>query len=297
MTSFTRRQLLGTAAAAALTAAANPAVAIEPIKRTGPARIGLSLAAYSYRDYLQNKAEPHMTMEDFIDRAAQMELDAVELTQYYFPNPLTREYLASIKRKCYLLGLAISGAPVGNTFTLPAGPTRDAEIARVKAWIDNVALLGAPSIRVFAGNAQKGQSLEDAQKCAIECLEICCDYAGKSGIILAVENHGGIVATPDSLLKIVKAVQSPWCGINLDTGNFRTADPYADIEKCLPYAVIIQVKTEIAPGGKKVPADLKREIEMIKKSGYRGYVALEYEAAERPLDAVPRTIRELRSLI
>lgn len=268
------------------------------VRRVGGPRLKLSLAAYSYRDYLQGRRSPNMTYPDFLDAAARLPLDAVELTEYYFPKPITPEFIARIKRQCFLLGLDISGSPMGNVFTHPAGPERDREIGRVREWIDWCAELGAPCIRIFAGNAQPGQSLEQATTCAIECCEIACAHAEKRGVVLALENHGGIVAEADNLLRIARAVHSDFFGINLDTGNFRTEDPYADLERCLPYTVVVQVKTEVSPRGKtKEQADLPRIVQMLRKAGYRGYVTLEYEAAEEPLQAVPRVLAEMRRLL
>ena len=294
MNGITRRQFLGTSAVAL----AAPGFGIDPIKRSAKSRLKLSLAAYSYRDFLTGKMPPAMTLDQFVDRCAAMNLDAVELTEYYFPKPVTAEYLARIKRQCYLLGLDISGSPMGNVFTHPAGPERDKEIGRVREWIDWCELLGSPTIRIFAGGAQRGQSLEEAQKCCAECIEIACEHAAKKGIMLTLENHGGIVAEADGILTIVKAVKSEWLGINLDTGNFHTADPYGDMARCAPYAVTVQVKTEVQPKGQpKQEADLKREVQILKDAGYRGYVTLEYEAAENPLEAVPRHIEKLRALL
>ncbi len=294
-----RRDLLRAAAlAATATLIGAPSGATDPPKRAGKSRLRLSLAAYSYRDYLQNKREPHMTLPEFVDRCAQYPLDAVELTEYYFPRPLTNEFLMQLKRQCYINGLDISGSPMHNTYTVPAGPLREKEIAETKKWVDVCSALGVPAIRVFTGSAQPGQSLQDAQKQAIETLEEACEYAGSKGVLLAVENHGGIVAEADSLLTIVKGVKSEWCGINLDTGNFRTEDPYGDLAKCAPYAVTCQVKTEIQPKGQpKREADLKREVQILKDSGYRGYITLEYEAAEEPLTAVPRYLEQLHALL
>ena len=133
------------------------------------------------------------------------------------------------RRHAFLRGVAVSGTSVGNVFTLPRGEARDREIASVKSWIHSAAVLGAPHIRVFAGNVQKGQSPDEAQRLCIEALEECCAFAATQGIFLGLENHGGIVAEPEGLLAIVRAVQSPWLGVNLDTGNFHSADPYAEL--------------------------------------------------------------------
>jgi len=293
-----RREFLRGAALTAATIAAGPVRATDPPKRAGKPRLRLSLAAYSYRDYLQNKRDPHMTLPEFVDRCATYPIDAVELTEYYWPKPLTNEFLMQVKRQCYINGLDISGSPMANVFTHPAGPERVKQIAATKAWVDTCAALGAPAIRVFTGTLQPGQTMVEAQRNSIEALEEACAYAGSKGVILAVENHGGIVAEADSLLTIVKGVKSEWCGINLDTGNFRTEDPYGDLVKCAPYAVTCQVKTEIQPKGQpKRDADLKREIQILKDAGYRGYVTLEYEAAEEPLKAVPRILDQLAGLL
>src|SRR5262249_59592817 len=99
-------------------------------------------------------------------------------------------------------------------------------------------------------------------------------------------------------LAIVKAVKHDWFGVNLDTGNFHTPDPYADLAKAAPYAVVVQVKTEVHPQGKKTEeADLKKVTDILRKANYQGYVALEYEAKEDPRTAVPRAIAELKKLM
>jgi sugar phosphate isomerase/epimerase len=208
-----------------------------------------------------------------------------------------REFLLRLKRHAFLRGVAISGTAVGNTFTLPRGEKRDQAIAGVKQWVDHAEVMGAPHIRVFAGNAPANGSREEAQRWCVECLEECGEYAGRKGIFLGLENHGGIVAEADDLLALVRAVRSPWVGVNLDTGNFHSADPYADLARCVPYAVNVQFKSEIQRAGRpKEPADLPRLVRMLQEARYQGYVALEYEAAEDPWTAVPELLKRMKTL-
>ena len=135
-------------------------------------------------------------------------------------------------------------------------------------------------------------------KNCIEALEECGDYAGKKGIFLGIENHGGIVSEADDLLAILKAVKSPWIGINLDSANFRTADVYGDFAKCAPYAVNVQMKGEIHPKGQdEMRADIPRFVKILKQANYQGYIALEYESKEEPKTAIPRLLKEIGDAI
>ncbi len=116
-------------------------------------------------------------------------------------------------------------------------------------------------------------------------------------MFLAVENHGGVVATAAGLLEIVQAVECPWVGINLDTGNFRTADPYADLAQCAPFAVSVQYKVEVSRGGKREPADFARIVKILREANYRGFINFEYEEREDPHVAVPRHLSEMRRVL
>jgi sugar phosphate isomerase/epimerase len=298
MVNTTRRQFLSSnlAAGAGLAVSTKVAGAIEPIRRNGQSHIRLSIAAYSYRKYLDLK-KPTMTLDDFIDLAAGMGLDAVEPTAYYFAKT-TPEYLAHLKGKCTRLGLDVSGTAIGNNFCLPDAPKLKEQMAYVKGWVEHTARLGGKTVRIFAGSLTKGDTEEKARARCIEAIQEACDYAGQHGIILALENHGGIVTTIDQMLSLVQAVKHEWFGVNWDTGNFRSADPYADLARLAPYAVVVQIKTEIHRAGMaKEAADLPRLIGLLRSVNYRGYVALEYEAAEDPKTAVPRHIETLKKLM
>ena len=294
----TRRTFLTSGAALAVGALARPTLAADPLVRVGGPRLKLGLAAYSLREHLTGKKEPAMTLEGFVEQSARWQVDGVELTSYYFPEEITTEYLGRLRRLCHVNGLGIIGCPIRNVFTHPAGAERDKELAHVRTWIDRAGDLGTPTIRIFAGNLQPGQSLAEAQKNCVESIEACADQAARRGVFLGLENHGGIVAEADSILAIVKAVRSDAVGINLDSGNFHTDDPYRDFERCAPWAVSVQIKTEIQPRGQeKQNADLGRIVKILKASGFRGYATLEYEASDPPLTAVPRELERLRALL
>ena len=99
------------------------------------------------------------------------------------------------------------------------------------------------------------------------------------------------------MLAIMKRIDSPWVGINLDTGNFHSTTPYQDLEECISYAVNVQVKVSMkTPQGKKYPADLDRIGKILKDGNYQGYVILEYED-DAPYDQIPTALAKLKQAL
>ncbi|MBI1839517.1 MAG: sugar phosphate isomerase/epimerase [Verrucomicrobia bacterium] len=304
--SFCRSTLLGGAFASAFATALPTALpAVEPFPHSPLARLRLGLAAYSFRDFFKEgkrkagaklPGDNAIDMFGFIDFCAEHRCEGAELTSYYFPPDADDAYFLKVKRHAFLRGVTISGSAVGNTFTHPPGPKRDQEVASVKKWIDRAALMGAPHIRVFAGGMQAGTTPAEARGHCVSAMEEVGDYAAKKGVFLGIENHGGIVEDAEGLLAIVKAVKNPWVGINLDTGNFHTINPFDDLERCAPYAVNVQYKAEMKSKGESPkPSDMPRVMNLLRKSGYQGFVTLEYESAEDPWQAVPRILDSMRA--
>jgi sugar phosphate isomerase/epimerase len=290
---FLRSALAGAAAGAA-TLQADVARAIEPISRSSGSHFKFSLAAYSYRDLLQSNP-PRLTLHDFIADCARFGLDGTELTSYYFPDNPPHEYFRQLKSAAFRLGLDVSGTAVGNDFCFPPGEERDREIAHVKRWIEYADLMDAPVIRIFSGGVKPGQSIDDARRLALEGMEECCAYAGQYGIFLALENHGGLTTEADDMLAMVRDVKSPWFGVNLDTGNFRSADVYGDLERLAPYSLNVQVKVVIHPAGQpSEPSDYQRLARIMRTCGYRGYIVLEFEEPGDPRQECKTQIEKLR---
>ena len=293
---FLRRTAATTAAAGGLAYAASPLLGIEPIVRNGQPKFKFSLAAYSYR-HLLTADQAEFTLADFVDDCARMGLEGAEPTSYYFPESVTDTDLRKLKQHCFRLGLTVSGTAVGNDFGFPPGAERDEQIASVKQWVDRAEILGAPVIRIFAGKHKKNQPPETTYQLMVEGIEECCQYAGKHGIHLALENHGGPTATAAGLLRFVRDVRSPWFGVNLDTGNFYTEDPYGDLEKVAPYALNVQVKVVTAFGEERInkrPTDFARLARILREVNYRGFIVLEYEEGGDPRVECPKYVEQLR---
>jgi sugar phosphate isomerase/epimerase len=279
-----RRDLLKTFPALAL--------APRPLAAAGKARMRTAICAYSFREELKNKS---MSYDDIVRLAVDTGVDGLDLTVYWFPD-LSDGFLLPLRRLAYKSGVEIYSISINTNMCQPTADRQSKEIAKVKEYVDAAAKLGAGHIRVFGGTVPKESTADQAAEWVREVLSRSAEYAGSKGVILGLENHGGITERADRIIQIVKQVDSPWVGINLDTGNFR-ADALKQIEMCLPYAVNVQVKAETrASDGSRQPQDWDRIIGMLAKSGYQGYLALEYEAKEPAPTAVPRLLKKLREV-
>ncbi len=276
----------------------------EQIVRSGPPRFQVGLAAYSLRDYFSFKKGkstkpasdgPAIDMFGFLDYCVAQGFDTAELTSYFFQPDADDDYFRRLKQQAFLSGVTISGTAIGNNFTVGKGPKLDAEVEQAIAWIDRAALMGAPHVRFFAGTGRQLAGQPERLEEASEALNHCAQHAAKKGIFLGVENHGGL--TSQQMLEIMERADSSWVGINLDTGNFHTDDPYADLQRCVAYAVNVQVKVSmVTPSGKKYPADIGRIGKILKEGGYQGFVILEYED-KKPYINIPRALSELREAL
>ncbi|MCS6923707.1 MAG: sugar phosphate isomerase/epimerase [Fimbriimonadales bacterium] len=253
----------------------------------------ISCAAYSFREALTRR---EMSLIDLIRHCADWGLDGVELTGYYFPDT-ARATLNALKRECFRYGLAVAGTATRNHFTHPDADFRKAEVERVKQWIDIAVALGAPMLRIFADQGiPPGYPERQVYDWSRECIEQSLAYAESQGVVLALETHWGLTADAERTLRFVRDLNSPYFGILLDGANTRE-NHYEMIEKLAPYAVSVHAKTHSRNlKDKFFELDYERIFRILKAAGYRGYVAIEYEYTEPPMQAVPRFAKKLLAL-
>src|SRR5438067_9023523 len=181
MSLMKRRDFLVNASLLGLLGPRTLAHAIDPIGRTRPSHLKLSLAAYSYRDYLSGPKK-RMDLFDFLNLAADLAVDAVEPTSYYFPQDVTTDYLNRLKQRAFLLGLDISGTAVMNDFCVPPGPERDQNLAHVRTWLNYAAELDAPTVRVLSGNWIQGTPDEELARRVVEAIDGLTPRAVETGV-------------------------------------------------------------------------------------------------------------------
>jgi sugar phosphate isomerase/epimerase len=283
---ISRRRLLHTFAAAPLAIPASLAAA------TAKPRLRTAICAYSFRDALARKT---LSYDDLVHMAVENDVDGLDLTVYWFPSTAS-SFLLPLRRLAYKNSVELYSISVRTNMCQPTAELRQKEFTTLKGWVDVAHELGAGHIRVFGGTVPKGETEDHAASWVVEILNYAAEYAGSKGVILGLENHGGITAKASRIVDIVKRVNSPWVAVNLDTGNF-DENAYEQIAAILPYSANVQFKTEIrVEGGKRVPSDWNRLTKMLADGGYRGYMALEYEGKEDAATAVPPLLVELNRL-
>jgi len=252
----------------------------------------IGCCAYSYREAL---LRGEMSLPDFIRTCAELGLDGVELTGYYFPDT-NRATLNSLKRLCFRMGLQVSGTAMRNQFTLPDAEQRKAEVEKVKQWIDIAVALGAPFLRVFADRVPEGVPEATALEWALDCLPQLLPCAKAKGVTIALKNHGVFTATAENTLRFAHALKSDYFGLLLDCANFADQH-YLQIELLAPYAVNVHAKTHFrTPQGTYVELDYEHIFAILRQAGYRGYLSIEYEYTEPPAHAIPRFAKKLLAL-
>jgi sugar phosphate isomerase/epimerase len=276
---------------------------------TNQSHLKLALNAFSFNDVLLAKGTPEkpaFTLFDLLDWCAGQNIEAIDITGYYmpgYPEVPTDEYIYELKRKAFMLGIDISGTGIRNNFASPDPAVRAADVERAKKWILVAEKLGAPVIRLFAGEIPKGyeNKWDEVAAWMIPCFKECAAFGEKHGVIIGIQNHGDMLQTAEQCIKVVKAVDSKWAGIILDTGNFKVADPYADIEAVIPYTVNWQIKESVWGNTSEVKTDFTRLMKIIKNSDYRGYIPVEtlrLVGKVKPYDPfvlVPQIMKELQT--
>lgn len=250
-----------------------------------------------------------------IDLADQFGFDGVEILLYQIDQNqlISKSKMMSYKRRAQRLGLPLMGLSTHQGFVTPDPNKRQFNIDRTIAQIETAYELGIPTMRVNSGtwgtsknfdelmanrgieSPIEGYTDEDAFPWVIDAYEQCMPIAEKCGVVLGLENHWGLGLTPEGILRIINAVDSPWLQVTTDTGNF-LEDPYERLKLIAPYTVLVQAKTYYG-GGQWYTLDLdyNRIARILNKSGYRGWVSLEFEGMEDYQTAIPKSLELLRT--
>ena len=170
--------------------------------------------------------------------------------------------------------------------------TRSQAIEKHKIWINAAHKLGCSAVRV---NLYGEQDPEKWRQNSIESLRKLSDYAADKNINVIVENHGGISSNAVELMKVINGVERENCGTLPDYGNFCISndgweglekctnlyDIYLGVEQLMPKAFGLSAKCyDFDDQGQETFIDFGKLAQIVKASGYTGFIGLEYEGSK-----------------
>lgn len=307
-------KIAATAALPTLAAPWSQAIAQEseaPAKAPAGKGNPIAVSTYSFWRFRDN---PHdrLSIETCIDQAAEMGFDGVEILHMQMFDDESPARLQRLKRQAFVNGLALCGFSTHQGFVSPKAEERQKDIDHTIHCIELAYQMGIPTMRVNTGRwgtsrsfdelmanrgiepTLPGHTEDEAFKWVIDSFEKCLPAAEKCGVLLGLENHWGLGRTPEGVLRIIDAIDSPWLQATLDTGNF-LEDPYDRLEMMAPKTVYVQAKTYYGGGTwYTLDLDYPRIAKMLRKHGYKGYISLEFEGKGDWQEALPESLALLR---
>jgi len=273
----------------------------------------IAVSTYSFWRFKQGLKMP---MKQCIDEAARLGFDGLDILLRQMetkPNvPPDNATLQGIKRHALINGIDLCCMSTHQGFVSPDKARRQKNIDLTIEQIETAYKLGIPIVRVNTGRwgtsgnfdelmanrgiepVLDGYTEADGYKWVIDSLTACLPAAEKCGVILGLENHWGMARTPEGLLRIANAIDSPWLQVLLDTGNF-LEEPYDKLDMCAPQTVFMQAKTYFGGGiWYTLDLDYERIGRIMRKHDFRGYVSLEFEGEEDWRTAIPKSLAILR---
>lgn len=285
----------------------SPENKVEPI---AAGRIKLSVSSYSYWHFKKDK----FPIEKVIDEAAKLGVEGIDVLHRQMESE-DNAYIQKLKRHAFINGIALTCLSIHQGFVTPDKEELKKNVEHTKKCIELSAKMGIPCMRLNTGrwNTTKsfdelmknrgiepilpGYTEDDGFKWCIDGINQCLATAEQNGVLLALENHWGLGSTPEGLIRIKKAIDSPWLSILMDTGNF-LENPYSKLEMIAPYTQFVQAKTYYG-GGEwySLELDYKRIVDILRKVNYQGYISIEFEGKEAAESGVQKSVDLLRKAL
>ena len=282
--------------------------------------MNIGVSSYSFKKLL-NSGKNYF---EICDQASEMGYDGIEfidLSLQHGTGQTTVEALAEeLRAHCEEKGLKIVAYTVAADFLCGRDVPAADEPVRVKKCVDIACLLGAKILRHDAfWKVQGVRSWQEAVQRVAPGIREVAEYAAQKGVRTCTENHGLVMQDSARVEQLILEVNHPNYGWLVDIGNFLCADeePRHAVGVAAPYAVHAHVKdfifksgTEDMPEGSWITTrggnyirgtvvghgvvPVRPCVNILKRSNYQGYLSVEFEGAEEPLEALKQALAYLR---
>ena len=264
-------------------------------------KLKLSCAHISVSKMLKNGG---MNTEQFLNFCGELGVEGADLLNFPYLYANKTAELKQVRKWAKAANIALPCYGVGNNFAVADEVKFKAAVDDVVCGLQEAAELEIPYLRVFGGyhsdpacGGEKGMGYASGFEKVLKGLECVLPHAEKTGVTLALENHGRLPAHAWELKHIARHFNSKYLRVLLDLGNLfgnsqneRSTDAPAAISDLFEYIACIHIKDmrpaivlpnrQIEPcitGTGIVP--IRQCMARLAELGYKGYLALEYEAS------------------
>lgn len=275
-------------------------------------KLGVSMYSY-YGPWRRGELD----IPGFIATARNIGADGIELLEPLFRDKAAE--MPAVEAALAETGMEVGVYSVSNDFVSECPQDRAAALDKIKVGVDTARRFGSRVVRVFAGNVKDGMTFDQAFHWIVEGLREASKYALAAEVRLALENHGKLAGKSDQVKRILDAVGSPVLGANPDTGNFLLVHeaPHEAIAALANRAAMVHFKDF-----REAPADhegfaytstdglkyvgtalgegdvaLEACVKELANANFHGWLNIEYEGAEDPATALPRSVAYTRKLL
>ncbi len=256
----------------------------------------LAVASYPFRDFIlpaesvSASASPTAPRIELTEFAAHVEsrfnINKIEPWSSHFRS-LEPKYLDDLckaldRAKSAIVNIAFDGR---HSFYATDRVERERAVADNKRWIDAAATLGSPSLRTHIASADNQPP--DLNRSTDTLLRIV-EHAATRNVVIHLENDDGITEDPVFLVKLIEKVNSPWLHGLPDFGNSLMHKAPEDAYACLEamfnhsYGICHVKQSEATEKGANVQVDLAYVFAILKRTGFRGYLSMEYDNSGDP---------------
>ena len=263
----------------------------------------LSLCGWSLNRLFRREASP-LTLLDFPALARdEFAITALELNNIYFEST-EPAYVDRLRAAIDAVGAIALNIAVDEPGDLSSDDeaARLATVDRYARWLPVARTLGCGVIRANSG----GRDARDRERAIANCTDSfrrLCEIGHAHGVALMIENHWGISSDPEVMVRVVNDV----CDTHgadamhtlVDWGNWPDdVDRYAAIERTMPLAIAVHAKVNDIDAELNHPRfDHARCLSIARDAGYDGYLGIEYEGVDDPVQGVRRGATLLRRLL
>lgn len=232
-----------------------------------------------YASMFGKERDSFPTIESFIELAAKLRLDVIDLRSDVGFEDHASDYLLRTKLRCLREGLSIGYLATVGHFV----GTKDElaqKMTRVRQDIDIAVALGAPMVRSFCGISPDGAAQRALE---VECFQQVCDYGAGRGIAVGLQNHP---CTGDGVLRLLQDVERDNFAFILDTGQWlgsparnddETTDIYHFMEQTAAHAVHVRAKFYKIDSGTEEKLDYDRIYQTLERAGFNGTLSVVFE--------------------